>query len=147
MLQLTWIKIDYILSGTRVLSEFLIRTPPPHIPYLSTSTSQCMTTNNYKICEEFRYESNDLHVRVRNIKWRTSIRMNMLYIHTRMIFYSDKRQFIFFSIQMVLNMYRIPVIINERKSHNKSIIYHSLYNFYNPRACLLIMIYLLNSET
>lgn len=129
--------------------------PPSHIHlhldllvnvWLRTFTG-ILLLYNYKICEEFRYESNDLHVRVRNIKWRTSIRMNMLYTHTRMIFYSDKRQFIFFSIQMVLNMYRIPVIINERKSHNKSIIYHSLYNFYNPRACLLIMIYLLNSET
>lgn len=102
--------------------------PPSHIHlhllvnvWLRTFTG-ILLVNNYKICEEFRYESNDLHVRVRNIKWRTNIRMNMLYIHTRMIFYSDKRQFIFFSIQMVLNIYRIPVIINERKSHNKSII-------------------------
>lgn len=64
--------------------------------------------------------------------------MTMVYIHTRMIFYSDKRQFIFLEIQIVLNICKIPVIINERKSHN-SIIYHSFYTTYITLALVYLL--------
>lgn len=65
--------------------------------------------------------------------------MTMVYIHTRMIFYSDKRQFIFLKIQIVLNICKIPVIINERKSHNNSIIYHSFYTTFITLALVYLL--------